>query len=337
MMNNEKDTIRMLFAKFLAGECTPGERSMIMSYFDQSSNEANIRELIREEFAREIPLTESTTKVVEEVYATFNLTSDKKEPKGIRNVFRYLSRPGIAAAIGVLCCLAALFYVRRIQSIEPSVVVTALGEKKQIKLGDGTIVWLNAASKLRYPAQFSGKTREVMLEGEAFFDVAKNADMPFVINSGTLKTTVLGTSFNVRAYQEDKTMTVAVVTGNVKVSSPDSELHLQPNQQAIFNKEVHKLYKKQDVPAIEMASWRAGGLQFRNTTFSEVAAVLRRSRGVKIQYDPQLEDCPIIHADFNERDETESILGTLMISVDGNVSKIGQDTYVLKSTVACRP
>lgn len=336
-MKKDQDIIRRLFEKYLTGECTPEEKSAIMACFDRDVNEARIRELIREEFEKEIQVGEDSARTVGEVYRDFGWMPGRRRP--FRRVFPAFIRPGVAAAwLGAVFCLALVFYLFN-SKISPEeamlTTVTAFGERKKVKLSDGSVVWLNAASRLGYPGRFSGDLREVTLEGEAFFDVARNPDKPFVIRSGTLKTTVLGTSFNIRAYEEDKTMSVAVVTGKVRVSSSGKELQLEPNQQAVFDKKRHKLDKKPEMAASEMASWKEGMLQFRNTTFSEVTAVLKRSRGVSIQYEPRLENCPIIHADFNGDDSLESILGTLMIAVNGSVEKTGDGGYFLRSSIDC--
>lgn len=114
----------------------------------------------------------------------------------------------------------------------------------KVILPDGSIVWLKAYSKLSYPEQFSDTNREVKLEGEALFEVAENPKKPFVITCGELKTTVLGTSFNIRANRKD--IEVNVLTGKVALSSEysDSNMILLPNEMGCLIKEIKKLLKK---------------------------------------------------------------------------------------------
>ncbi len=350
-MKGDQENIRELFAKYLAGECTPEEKSAIMTFFDQEGNEEYVRTLIREEFGKDIPVGEDSVRAMQDVYHHFEWVAGKKsaprfrfrQPGGRWPAVRWPAalRPAIAAAwIGALICAAFIAYIYYPANIAPGptlATITALGERKMVELDDGSVVWLNAASRLTYPGRFTGGVREVTLEGEAFFDIARDEDQPFVIRSGALKTTVLGTSFNIRAYREDKTMSVAVMTGKVRVSSPEAELHLEPNQQAVFDKKRHKLDKRQEMSLSEMVSWKEGMLRFRNTTFPEVATVLKRTRGADIRYDRRLENCPIIHADFDENDSLESILGTLMMAVNGSVEKTGDGEYYLTSDIDCRP
>nr|WP_246439935.1 FecR family protein [Rhabdobacter roseus] len=252
------------------------------------------------------------------------------------------SRPAQAAIwLALVAGLVVWLYLRQGHLVreEFTELVTRPGERKKVQLEDGTVVWLNAASKLHYPDSFAPDRRQVSLEGEAFFEVTKDAARPFIIRSGDLETTVLGTSFNIRAYQEDKTLSVAVVSGRVKVAAPDtrSELLLVPDQQAVFNKQGRRLNRNEKVFASGLSAWKDGLFQFRNTTFSEVTAILQRSHNVRIQYDQHLENCPIIHADFYEDEPVENILKTLLSSVNGRVKETGKGAYYLTSPVACQP
>ncbi len=329
--------MQKLFEKYLDDRCSPEEELIVMDYFRRDENAEDIKALIRREFEKEIPIEDKSARAVDDIYQSFDwIGEQKKAGPGIR----YLFRPGVAATWALLLiCLAASFYLfrRNESTASQTVASTAFGERKKIELADGTIVWLNAASKLTYPGKFTGERREVYLEGEAYFDVAEDAGRPFVIRSGELETTVLGTSFNIRAYEEDKKVSVAVVTGMVRVVSPDSELQLEPNQEVVFDKRLHKLNNKAAVSASEIAAWKEGLFQFRNTTFSEVTASLQRSHNVRIKYDPRLEDCPVVHADFKESDSLESILKTLMISVNGLLEETGDGEYYLKATFTCNP
>lgn len=340
-MKDDSGRIRKLFRKYLADECSPEEKAEVMAWFDREENEQVLKELIRSEFEQEIPVRENSVRVQQEVYRNFDWVLPAEETRRLRWRLPRISRLTAAAILlGAAFSLAAIVYLytsERLFSANAMTESTAVGERKLVKLDDGTVIWLNAASRLIYPERFSGPVREVTLEGEAFFDVAHRQGMPFIIRSGNLKTTVLGTSFNIRAYREDRTMSVEVVTGRVKVATPEEELHLEPDQQAVFDKEHHKLERKLKAPASEIASWREGELQFRNTTFAEVTATLQRMRGVEIRYDERLESCPIIHADFHEKESLESILGTLMMSVNGSVEKTGDGAYQLKSTMECNP
>ncbi len=337
VVETNKETMRALFAKYLAGKCSPQEERQVLDYFTRAEDENNIRALIRAEFEKEVPINKVNMDTVAELHRNF---AGVLGERGTRRV--WLLRPQLAATwLILLMSLGVLLFLYWTRSglAEVSEINTRPGERKRIELTDGSVVWLNAASTLRYPDKFNADTREVTLEGEAFFEITTDPEHPFIIHSGELQTTVLGTSFNIRAYEEDKTLSVAVVTGKVKVATAETqtELQLVPDQQAVFDKNERRLNKQEQVFATGLASWKDGLFQFRNTTFSEVTAILQRSYNVQISYAPHLENCPIIHADFTRNEPIDKILKTLLSSVNGKVDQTREGHYYLTSAVACQP
>ncbi|RYZ95824.1 MAG: hypothetical protein EOP47_25055 [Sphingobacteriaceae bacterium] len=107
-----------------------------------------------------------------------------------------------------------LNYISPVHTLE---VAAVNGNVTHITLGDGTKIWLNGGSKLKYPETFRGKLREITIEGEAFFDVAHDADHPFIVHTGDITTQVLGTSFNIKAYPDEQLLKVDVVSGKVGI------------------------------------------------------------------------------------------------------------------------
>ncbi|HZY80192.1 MAG TPA: FecR domain-containing protein [Cyclobacteriaceae bacterium] len=167
----------------------------------------------------------------------------------------------------------------------------AKGERAQIVLADGTTVWLNADSKLRYPDKFSDGRREVYLEGEAFFDVTKNAAAPFIIHLEEGDVKVVGTSFNVKAFKHDNKIETSVVTGKVAfvakqkgVDNNRDSVLLTPNEKAVYYKESQKLVQL-TTNSDEDKAWIDGTMIFRSTSFLEISQVLERQFGKKIVFD----------------------------------------------------
>ncbi|MBX2841674.1 MAG: FecR family protein [Flammeovirgaceae bacterium] len=161
---------------------------------------------------------------------------------------------------------------------------TTRGQKMTLILSDGTEVKLNAETKLTYSKGFSTDKREVFLEGEAFFDVSKDSLKPFIIYSGNLSTKVLGTSFNVKAYPDQKQITVAVVTGKVQVikkqeieNAPNAEyFNLIPNEALVYEKSNEE-FKKSKVENINAyIAWKNNHIIFKENTFQEIVGVLER-------------------------------------------------------------
>lgn len=195
-----------------------------------------------------------------------------------------------ASLVFFICALAAIVYtqnknvpVGKVQ-IEYAEKINQPGMRSIIQLSDGTQVYLNADSRIRYPLSFSElNTREIELQGEAFFEVTHNESKPFIVHSGHLKTTVMGTSFNVTAY-EKQPMSVALVTGRVSVTKigKDEELvSLEPGQSAMLSSDNSRISTvKFDLKKI--LSWKDGILYFNKASANEVVEKLESWYGVKI-------------------------------------------------------
>ncbi|HEY9259820.1 FecR family protein [Chitinophaga sp.] len=147
------------------------------------------------------------------------------------------------------------------------------GTPFQLLLADGTRVWLNATSRLVFPAAFNGPRREVFLEGEGYFEVASKTDQPFIVHTGKTATTVLGTSFNVRNY--DASVVTTLRTGKVQVTAGAQTLLLQPDEQSTFLAGDGSLQKKTVDPADYMA-WVKGDLYFESVPLGRITESLSR-------------------------------------------------------------
>jgi len=146
---------------------------------------------------------------------------------------------------------------------------TPRGGQYQVVLPDGSKVWLNAASSIKFPSVFRGKIREVELKGEAYFEVAKNAAMPFKVKSAHAQIEVLGTHFNVRAYDDEKAMKTTLVEGAVKITSGNSTNVLKPGDQAVLNGD-NGMKVINDVDAELETAWKNGLFQFKDAGIEEI-------------------------------------------------------------------
>ncbi|WP_026763698.1 FecR family protein [Sediminibacterium salmoneum] len=186
---------------------------------------------------------------------------------------------------------------------ESNEISTRLGSKSQVKLPDGSIVWLNSGSKLIYPKEFGKSVREVTLTGEGYFDVVKNKDVPFIINTNSIRIKVLGTVFNVKAYPEDKQTETSLIQGRIEVTiknRPEDKIILSPNEKLIVENALVESSKKQKMidllPAISINKlkfitpdstvaenqWVENKLVFRDETFEEIALMMERWYNVKL-------------------------------------------------------
>jgi ferric-dicitrate binding protein FerR (iron transport regulator) len=162
-------------------------------------------------------------------------------------------------------------------------------------LPDGSKVWLNGASTIRYARQFETATnREVWLEGEAYFEVYHNPQQPFLVHSTGAVTQVLGTSFNVRGYPEEATVEVGVLSGKVNVAAanePSENLLLVPGHGAVFNKKNLTL-QKMEIADPNLLAWKTHTLIFENAPLRIVVNSLERYFNVNIELiNPGLADC----------------------------------------------
>lgn len=212
----------------------------------------------------------------------------KKELRQIKNTNKVISLSyknwAVAASLVFLVGLSVFFYATS-NTVENKQFAVKLGEHAQIKLSDGTKIWLNAGSVLKYPKEFKGDTREVYLSGEAFFDVAKDKKHPFIIHTNKMDTRVLGTSFNVQAYPDQTTQEVSVATGRVNVKSTvtDENVYVTPGQKVIFKSQNNKLQAFKDVPLNTISLWRKNIMVFEETPLSEVVATINRNYNVAIE------------------------------------------------------
>ena len=146
---------------------------------------------------------------------------------------------------------------------------TPRGGQYQVILPDGSKVWLNAASSIKFPSVFKGKIREVELKGEAYFEVAKNAAMPFKVKSTHAKIEVLGTHFNVRAYDDENDMKTTLIEGSVKITSGNLTNVLKPGDQAVLNGD-NGMKVINDVDAELETAWKNGLFQFKDASIEEI-------------------------------------------------------------------
>lgn len=160
---------------------------------------------------------------------------------------------------------------------------TARGEQYQVILPDGSHVWLNAASSLKYPVTFAGKERLVELTGEAYFEVAHNKNMPFKVKTQQQEVEVLGTHFNINAYDDEKATATTLIEGSVKVTlaSNNKNTVIKPGQQAM----VHNAYLAvQQVDTDDAIAWKNGYFQFNDENLENIMRQISRWYDVDVQY-----------------------------------------------------
>ncbi|WP_347840585.1 FecR domain-containing protein [uncultured Draconibacterium sp.] len=174
------------------------------------------------------------------------------------------------------------------QAVDTIEVIAPIGSRTVVQLADGTEVNLNYGSKIKYPRTFHGHSREITLSGEAYFDVAHNPDKPFIVKTGKINVTALGTEFNVQAYADDEAVATTLVEGKVLIEkvlakqAPQKLGFLVPGQHVNYNLKSGEIYStKGDVD--KYTAWKDGKLVFDNESISVVAQKLSRMFNVDIE------------------------------------------------------
>ncbi|MEO3403339.1 FecR family protein [Mucilaginibacter sp. CAU 1740] len=162
-------------------------------------------------------------------------------------------------------------------------ITTPRGGQYQLILPDGSKVCLNSASSVTFPTFFTGKTRDVTITGEAYFEVAKNRNMPFVVKSNQITIEVLGTHFNVMAYNDEPEMKTTLLEGSVKINNGTESGFLKPGQQAVLNKDG-KIKVLSDIDVDEVTAWKDGIFQFNGIGIDAIMRQAARWYDVDISY-----------------------------------------------------
>jgi transmembrane sensor len=204
---------------------------------------------------------------------------------------------------------------------------SATSQKSFIQLKDGSKVWLNKNTTLICESNFNDQTRTVHLNGEAFFEVAKNPNKPFVILSGSTKTTILGTAFNLRAYKDESSTELVVVHGKVSFANNNSSgLILEKNDKGVINKKTGEAVKSIN-KKLNFLAWKDEKLFFDKTEFAEVKKDIESYFSIKMEVDsPAILKC--YFTGTFEKPQLEKVLNVIQITMKINY-KIDKDKIIL--------
>ena len=205
---------------------------------------------------KKVDLRPETSLQLEEVGGTRILTSD--------NRIKYSGKDSLAGQSA---------------EVKYNTLIVPRGGEFSLELADGTRVWLNAESRLRYPVAFTGKERKVEMEGEVYFEVAKNKEKPFIVTVNGVDIRVLGTSFNVSAYQEEVVTTL--VEGKVQLKKGNEQVILSPNQQAIWSDDE---FRVKQVDARNYVLWKEGIFYFEDVDLETILDDMARWYNVNVFY-----------------------------------------------------
>lgn len=250
----------------------------------------------------------------------------------VKSVFMrsYYQIAAIAAVLVVgLFLLSQWNTIHKVFNPSKQILVTTLyGTHKFVRLADGSTVWLGPGSRLQYPETFRYGTREITFEGEAFFEIAKDKEHPFIVHVGATNTTVLGTSFNIKAYREQKDIEVSLITGKVDFSDKESSMSLLPNERAVYSKGARNIAKQYFDNAAAIIARRDGEYQYTNVSVSDIAEDLKRNFNIKIKIQGAVSNC-LFYGRIKKDESVEKFLKKMGIVVNAGISKNANEYLIM--------
>ena len=294
--------LKELLDKYLHGTATEKEISEVDNWYRSFENDPALTEQFN---------PEQRTALEQLIFLRISRQVAVAEPP-VR--ISYRSVRWLVAATVALLIAAGGFYLARERTALPEKAMAALTEQtgrngiKKISLPDGSLLWLNIDSKVRYTAH---QGREVWLEGEGYFEVVPQQGAPFLVHAGTLNINVLGTSFNIDAYTPAAKVTVTVASGKVAVGN-DQRKHITliANQQAIYHTAENQL-ETNDIAAADFSAWTQGQLVFKKALFRDIAQTLERRYNVRIRLANEHIANSLITARFDANVPFKNVLGML--------------------------
>ncbi len=323
---------KALLLKYLDNNCNDAEKAIVEAYLQQPESNAVLSRLLEERMEKDMAdsMKMPVNKKQQQQWA-----ADIRARMGRADKEKSLrTRYFVAAAAASVLLIAGLFTF--LQHNKPKRIMVPLvlqqnkaGERKLIQLSDGSTIHLGAASQLQYPEQFTGTTREITLTGEAFFEVATDPKHPFIIHTGNIATTVLGTSFKIAAF-EGQPLVVSVATGKVRVDDSNNgvvrQLAILTEGKQVSWHQEHALLE--DIRAEDVANWQNGRLVFNDQTLQEIATTLERWYDVKISFSrPQIAKEKVTITLF-AGSALNTTLQTLSAGNNFNYSKNGREVII---------
>lgn len=296
-----KSQIWKLIQRYIAGQCTEKEQKKLEQWMDKDPVN---RQLVQDiSHIWEMSSEEEFDVNVQDAWETFHRQEIRQKNTNVKHndeqsVLTKQLLPVFRAAAAILLVVFVGWFSWQYldngdtQKVASQTVMQTLetgnGERAQLTFSDGTVVTLNAASRLQYPKAFKESQRKVKLKGEAYFEVSPNKDRPFVVDAGMAKVEVLGTKFNVRAWSGNKEIGVGVREGKVAVDT-QAETTQKKNRVLLNKGEYASVIKGQGLSEVKKVDiekhmlWLSGGIYFNNAPFSEVVEQIERSFNVNIE------------------------------------------------------
>ena len=327
----DKNKIDELLPRYCEGQVTEEERLLVETWMNESEENRRVAKQIHSLY-----LATDTIHVMKKVDTEKALSRVKGRITGRKKTmwWEWAQRAAAVLFIPLLVVQLVHYWGGDEQELAQMLEVkTNPGMTTSLTLSDGTVVFLNSESRLTYPSHFNGDTRNVTLQGEAYFEVSKDSKHPFIVQTETIDVQVLGTHFNVDAYPDNPDVKTTLLTGSVAVSNKNNSVRmvLKPNEVAIYNKVEQKLTRKVLENAGDEISWRHGEFIFDDLPLQEIARELSNSFGTTIHIaDSTLQNYRIT-ARFRNGEDLDAILSVLHNAGYFNYSRNTQQITITKN------
>jgi transmembrane sensor len=333
-MSTGEQRLADLFRKYLDNTCTREELDELLAKFDEQKNKTVLLAQLKQLWVESNYAGPAAEVDWDKVYnRIMNIAAEPATQKASQR-YRFRSL-GVAAGICLLAGMVAFGFYWSVREKEMA-QAPVIDEPKQkdepghqlINLPDGSIVLLNANSKLDYPASFKGKSREVFLTGEAWFDIKHNPQQPFLVHTGSITTKVLGTSFNIKAYPVDDKVSVTVTQGRVEVRNKKETLGILKKDQQLTIDKIAQTHQQEEVNAEEALAWKKGDLIMDDIVFEQAIKTIEEIYHVPVKLqNPKLKNCRFT-ATFLNQASLEQVLNVLCDLNNASWVRV-QDGYII--------
>lgn len=318
-----------ILVRFLMEKCSEDELREVKAWLDESDE--NARELFRieeiyylgkrNEFLEE----KNTGKAEQRLFK--KLDKEKVKQHKVRKMYGWVRYAAILIAVFFAGGFGYVAYHANSQ-VETLLTVTTKNEIKELKLPDGTKVWLNKYTTLKYPCEFAREGRKVYLEGEGYFEVMKNQEKPFVVQSEAMQVRVLGTIFNLKSDKVNRSAVATLLRGEIEVKGNHDEgmIVLSPGQKAELSGVSGRLVVKQVDTGIE--NWHNNQFVFEKADIFTIARTLENSYGVKIILAPDMNVEKTYSGTLTKKDNVEAILNLIKNAIPIEYKIVGSSVFL---------
>lgn len=327
-MNDLSEEILM---KYLAGECSDNDFVRISLWIKESKD--NVRKLLRMEeiyhLGKRNPITDKkiTEKAEERLYK--RLAAEESQRRKTRSIRNWMKHAAIITIVLMTGSGVGYWYYHLQPEIEMIIASAPANAIREMVLPDGSKVWLNHSTTLKYPRNFSETERDVYLDGEAYFEVTKDKHKPFIVQNDAMRVRVLGTSFNFKCNPSEETAEASLIEGEIEVKGNHNEgmIVLSPGQKAELNTTTKRLCVKQVNTRMD-AVWHNNMMPFDQANIYAIAKTLERFYKMEIIISPRVDTNKTYSGVLKKKKSIESVLKSLRNSIPIDYKIVGNKVFI---------